>query len=159
MKRLLGIGVAAAVVAASSAAWAQGAPPSPEAQAKAAIETRQGLFKVMSGQFGPVGGMMRNQVPFDAAVVARNAARVETLAEIIPELFANDTRKFTATPTKALEGIWNSQADFKAKADALSKAAAAVAAAAKTGDKDATIKAAGDIGKACGACHDSYRAK
>jgi cytochrome c556 len=159
MKRLLCIGVAAAIAAASSATWAQGGPPTPEQQAKSAIETRQGLFKVMASQFGPVGGMLRNQVPFDAAVVAKNSARIEVLSEMIPEFFVNDTRKFTATPTKALDGIWNSLPDFKVKADGLTKAAAALTAAAKTGDKAATLKAAGDVGKACGACHDSYRAK
>lgn len=159
MKRLIGIGVAVALAAASSATWAQGGPPTPEQAAKGAIETRQGLFKVMAAQFGPIGGMLRNQVPFDAAVVARNSARVEVLADMIPELFANDTRKFTATPSKALEGIWNSEPDFKAKADGLSKAAAALTAAAKTGNRDATLKAAGEVGRACGACHDNYRAK
>ena len=45
------------------------------------------------------------------------------------------------------------------KSDGLTKAAAALTAAAKTGDKAATLKAAGEVGKACGACHDSYRAK
>jgi cytochrome c556 len=34
-----------------------------------------------------------------------------------------------------------------------------MAAAAKTGDKDATLKAAAAVGKACGSCHDQYRAK
>jgi cytochrome c556 len=159
MKRLIAIGVAAAITVASSAVLAQGGPPTPEQQAASAIQTRQGLFKVMASQFGPVGGMLRNQVPFDAAVVAKNSARIEVLSDMIPELFANDTRKFTATPSKALDGIWNSLPDFKGKSDALTKAAAALTAAAKTGDKAATLKAAGEVGKACGACHDSYRAK
>ncbi|MDR2215087.1 MAG: cytochrome c [Nevskiaceae bacterium] len=159
MKRLLGLGIAVAIIATSSATWAAGAPPSPEQQAAGDIQTRQGLFKVLAAQFGPVGGMMRNQVPFDAAVVAKNAARLETLAGIIPEVFANDTSKFTATPSKALPGIWNAQADFKTKADGLATAAAALAAAAKGGDQAATLKAAAGIGTACGACHDAYRAK
>ena len=42
-----------------------------------------------------------------------------------------------------------------------SRAAAVTAAAgvAKSGDKAATKKAIADIGKTCGACHDSYKAK
>jgi cytochrome c556 len=160
MNRLLRIGVALTATAVSALAVSQGAgPPSPEAQAKSAIETRQGLFKVMSSQFGPVGGMLRNTVPFDAAVVERNSARIAVLAGMIPDLFANDTRTFTATKTAALDGIWNSQADFKGKADALAKAANDLNAAAKTGDKAATLKAAGAVGQACGSCHDNYRAK
>jgi cytochrome c556 len=160
MKRLYRIGVMAALATASAVALSQGAgPPNPEAQAKAAIETRQGLFKLISNQFGPIGGMLRNQREFDAALVAKNAGRVATLADMIPELFMNDTRQFKTTKTAALDGIWASQADFKAKADGLAKAAGAVADAAKTGDKAATLKAAAEIGKACGACHDNYRAK
>lgn len=160
MKRLLAIGITAALAAASAATFAQGAaPPTPEQQAANSILTRQGLFKLLGQQFGPIGGMLRGPVPFDAAVVARNSARIEVLSSMINEQFANDTRKFTATPTKALEGIWNSAADFKSKADALNTAAAALTAAAKTGDKAATLKAAGDVGKACGSCHDNYRAK
>jgi cytochrome c556 len=160
MNRLNRLGVAAALAAVSALAVSQGAgPPNPEAQAKNAIETRQGLFKVMSNQMGPIGGMLRGQVPFDAELVARNAARIQMLAEISPDLFTLDTRQFKNIKTGALDGIWNSQPDFKAKADALVKAAAGAVAAAKTGDKVATTKAAQEMGKACGTCHDNYRAK
>ena len=161
MNRLSRVAVAAALASMSAVAFSQGAggPPSPEAQAKSAIETRQGLFKLISNQMGPIGGMLRNQREFDAALVAKNAARIQTLADMAPELFMNDTRQFKATKTAALDGIWTSQADFKAKADGLSKAAGATADAAKTGDKAATLKAAAEIGKACGACHDNFRAK
>jgi cytochrome c556 len=160
MNRLTRIGVALAASAVSALAVSQGAgPPSPEAQAKSAIEARQGLYKLMATQFGPIGGMLRNTVPFDAAVVARNSARIAVISEIIPELFVNDTRTFTATKTAALPGIWTSQADFKGKADALTKAANDLNAAAKGGDKAATMAAAGAVGKACGSCHDNYRQK
>jgi cytochrome c556 len=161
MNRLNRLGMAIALTAVAAVATSQGAggPPSPEAQAKSAIETRQGLFKVMSSQMGPIGAMMRPTGTFNAELVAKNAARIQTLSEIIPDLFMQDTRAFKATKTLALEGIWNSQADFKAKADALNKAAMGAAAAAKTGDKAATLKAAAEIGKACGSCHDAYRAK
>jgi cytochrome c556 len=161
MKSLFRFGVMAVLATTATLVSAQGAggPPSPEAQAKAAIETRQGLFKVMSAQMGPIGALLRNQGEFNAELVGRNAARIQTLSEILPELFTNDTRQFKTVKTIALDGIWNSQADFKSKADALNKAAAGVVAAAKTGDKAATQKAAAEIGKACGTCHDNYRAK
>ncbi|MEY4760191.1 MAG: hypothetical protein RLZZ200_47 [Pseudomonadota bacterium] len=158
MKRLISIGLTAAL----SVAIANAAEPqqrSPEDLAKQAIETRQGLFKVMGAVFGPVGGMLRNQVPFDAATAEKAGTRLVTLGGIAPDLFVNDTRKFTSIKTTALDGIWNSQADFKAKADELVKAATDLAAAAKTGDKAATLKAAGAVGKSCGGCHDSYRVK
>lgn len=162
MNRLTRIGVAAALTAASALAFSQagpGGPPNPEAQAKSAIETRQGVFKLIAGQNGPLGAMQRGQREFDAAVAGRNAARIQMLADMIPELFTADHRAIKTIKTTAKDEIWGNQADFKAKADALSKAAGAVADAAKTGDKAATVKAIAEIGKTCGGCHDAYRAK
>jgi cytochrome c556 len=162
MKRLYRVGVATILATMSAVAISQGAPggpPNPEAQATSAILTRQGLYKVIANQMAPIGAMLRNQREFDAALVAKNASRIQTLSEMIPEMFTLDTRQFKTTKTAALDGIWSSQADFKAKAEALTKAAGAVADAAKTGDKANTMKAAAEIGKACGGCHDNYRAK
>jgi cytochrome c556 len=158
MKRLISIGLTAALSVAIAHA-AEAPQKSPEDLAKSAIETRQGLFKVMSAVMGPVGGMLRNQVPFDAAVAEKAGTRLAALGGIAPDLFQNDTRKFTSIKTTALDGIWNSQPDFKAKSDDLVKASNELAAAAKSGDKAATLKAAGAVGKACGSCHDSYRVK
>jgi cytochrome c556 len=143
----------------TSAAMAQGAaPPTPEQKAQAAVLTRQGLFKIQGFVFGPVGGMLRG-APFDAAVVQKAAERLEVTGGLIPELFALDTHTFTGTPTKAREGIWTNKSDFDGKANDLVKAAADLEAAAKTGDKAATLKAAGAVGKSCGACHDQFRDK
>ncbi|MBK9253238.1 MAG: cytochrome c [Proteobacteria bacterium] len=162
MKGLYRIGVMAALATVSAVALSQGAggPPSPEAQAKAAIETRQGLFKVIANQNGPIGAMLRNQREVDTALVTQRMERIKVLSEMIPEVFAMDTRQFKDIKTAALDGIWNSQADFKAKAEALGKAADTVLAVSKTGDKEATLKALREnIGKGCSGCHDSYRAK
>jgi cytochrome c556 len=162
MKGFYRIGVMAALATVSAVAMSQGAggPPSPEAQAKAAIETRQGLFKIIANQNGPLGAMTRGQREVDTALVTQRMERIKMLSEIIPEVFTLDTRAYKDTKTAALDGIWTSQADFKAKAEALGKAADAVLAVSKTGDKDATAKAMRDnIGKSCGGCHDNFRAK
>ena len=162
MKGIYRIGVLAALATVSAVAVSQGAggPPSPEAQAKAAIETRQGLFKVIANQNGPIGAMLRNQREVDTAFVTQRMERIKMLAGIIPEVFTLDTRAHKDTKTAALDGIWTSQADFKAKADALATAADAVLAVSRTGNKEATLKALRDnIGKGCSGCHDNYRAK
>lgn len=142
-----------------SAVLAQPAPPTPEEQAKSAVETRQGLFKLMGWSFAPVGGMLRNRVPFDAATVQKSAERLESLSAMIPDLFQADTRQYKSIKTGALEGIWTSKSEFTTKATEMNKAAAELAAAAKTGDKAATLKAAGALGKSCGSCHDTFRQK
>jgi cytochrome c556 len=124
-----------------------------------AVETRQAVFKVINYNSEQFFQMMKNKAPFDASVVQRAAGRIEMLAPMIPEAFATDTRKAGSAKTQAREGIWTNAADFKAKSDDLARAAAALSAAAKTGDKGATLKAAGAVGKACSACHDNYKDK
>jgi cytochrome c556 len=163
MRSTVGLGIklgAAALIwlAPVAVTVAQDAPASPEEQAQQAVDLRQSVFRLIGWNFGPVGGMLKNKVPFDAALAAKNAARIEMLAPMIPEVFASDTHKFQLK-TKAREGIWTNKADFQAKADDLAKAAAALTTAAKGGDKKATMQAAAAVGKACGACHDNFRDK
>jgi cytochrome c556 len=154
MNRLTRIGAATALAAVSVLAFSQGGPPNPD---KTAIEARQAVFKLINNQNAPVGAMLRGG-SFDAALVERNAGRIKVLADMIPELFARDTRQYKDAPTRALDGIWTSQADFKTKAEALGTAATALAAAAKTGDRTAVQNAVRTLGGTCGACHDSFRA-
>ena len=85
------------------------------------------------------------------------AARIQMLAGMIPELFTANPTTPAAVKTRALPVIWTGAADFKAKAEALSKAAGAVAAAAQSGNVDATKAASRDVTAACTACHDTYR--
>ena len=153
--------IALCAIAPVSAVLAQdaAAPPTPEQQLQQAIETRQGLLKVMGFYMAPLGGMLKNKVPFDAAMAGNSGTHIEQLGSMIPDVFTFDTRKATNVKTKAQDGIWTNQADFKAKADDLVKAATALVEASKSGDKGMTLKAAGAVGKACGACHDNYRNK
>lgn len=128
-----------------------------EAEAAKAIKARQALLNQINDLNEPMGRMLKRQIPIDAAVVATNAARIQELAGKLPEAFAVDTRKFTRTRTAALDGIWNSEADFKAKAEGLAKAAAEVVTAARS-DNVAVAQLAG-IGRACGSCHDAFKAR
>lgn len=138
---------------------AQPQPPSPEDQAKYAVEIRQSVKKLIAWNNQAVGDMMRKRRDFDAAVVKQNAERVAQLAAMLPDVFAQDTSSFGNLETKALAGIWKGKADFDGKAKALQDAANALAAAAATGDESKTMMAAREIGKACGSCHDNYRAE
>lgn len=158
MKRLTRIGVAAALAAVSAVAVAQAVTKAAnQADATKAIEARQAIFKEINDMNRPLGGMVRpNGPPVDTALVATNAAKIAELAGKIPTAYLVDTRGFTGK-TRALDGIWNSQADFKAKAEGLATAANAAVAAAKSGDAEATKTAVGNMGRACGSCHDSFR--
>jgi cytochrome c556 len=127
--------------------------------AEQAVLARQGLLKVMGMYMAPLGNMLKRKMPFDAAVAGKSAAHIAELASMLPDVFVMDTRSATNVKTKAQDGIWTNQADFKAKADDLVKAANALSEAAKSGEQPATLKASAQVGKACGACHDNYRNK
>jgi cytochrome c556 len=147
----------AALCTLAFATLAQAQDGSPEQKA---VEIRQSVFRLLEWNYAPtIGEMLKNKMKYDAAVVQKNAARLEALAPMISDAFAVDTRKAAGLRTRAREGIWTNMADFKAKNDALVKATASLSAAVKGGDEKAFRQAAVAVGKACGGCHDDYRDK
>lgn len=158
MNRLTRIGVTAVLAAVSAAAAAQAVTKAAnQADADKAIAARQDIFKQINDLNRPMGPMMRaGGAPIDNTLVATNAAKIAELAGKIPAVYLVDTRGF-AGKTRALDTIWASQADFKAKADGLVTAANAIVEASKAGDEAATRTALQGMGRACGACHDPYR--
>lgn len=152
------LGAVSLLALACTAAVAQNAPATPEQKAAQAVELRRSVFKLIGYSFDPVGAMLKRQRPFDAALVQKSAARLELLAPLVEETFETDTRQFKLE-TKARDGIWTNKSDFVAKNNDFIKAVAALSEAAKSGDQKAFTQAAASVGKACGACHDSFRDK
>lgn len=124
-------------------------------QAQAAIDTRQGLLKVVVSYFGPIVGMARGQIPYDADVVKNNAEKVAVLLPMIPDVFRKDTRE-SGLETEALDEIWDNMGDFQTKTDTATERALALAAATADG-QEAAMKAFGALGAGCKGCHDDYR--
>jgi cytochrome c556 len=122
-----------------------------------AIDARQGLLKVVAQYFGPIVGMARGQIPYDPALIEKNAGKVAQLAPMIPDLFAMDTSASGLT-SDAKAGIWADYADFSAKAATTTERANALVAATAEG-QGATMKAFGALGASCKNCHESYRQK
>lgn len=120
-----------------------------------AVESREGIFEVIRMYFGPIYGMVRGQIPFDADTVSHNATKISQMAGMIPDGFRRNTAG-TDVDTEALDNIWDNIEDFNSKAATLAERAQALAAAA-SGGLDDTRKAFGGMGSACKACHDEYR--
>ena len=148
------IAIAAAVLAAASTGLAfaqQGPKPEDE------IRYRQSVMNVIGRAVGPMGAMAQGKAPFNAAVVQKNSALVESLIGLPFGSFGPGTDK--GAPTKADPKIWKETAKFKQAAEAGQKAVAGLADASKSGD-EAKFKAAfGEVGKACKSCHDDFRTK
>ena len=120
------------------------------------VKQRQSAMTLIGKYFGPLGGMLKGSVPFSADVVSRNAGYLEVLAQMPWDGFAESTK---GEKTKALPAVWTDAATFKQAQDQLRTAVGALNTAAKGGNEGAVKAAIGDVGKACGSCHDNFREK
>lgn len=94
----------------------------------------------------------------DLAVIRDAAATYIRLAPHVASWFPPGTGPDVGK-THAKPAIWEKPEDFSAKAHDFQAAVTAFDAAARGGDIAAINSAFGDLGKACKACHDPYRAK
>ena len=92
----------------------------------------------------------------DVKAVVASAAKLKQLELAFDKLFPAGSDK---GETKALPTVWSDMAGFQAASKAVDAAYDKLAVAAGSGDLAAVTAAFGDTGKACGACHDKFRAK
>ena len=148
MKRLFFALAAAASLGTALPAAAQFAKP------EDAIKYRKAAFTVMAAHFGRVAAMANGRIPFDAKAAADNA-EIATMVSKLPYAgFVDGTDK---GDTKAKPEIWAERDKFNAAAASMQEEMVKLNAAAKTGNLDAIKAAAGNVGKACKGCHDTYR--
>jgi cytochrome c556 len=143
------------MAAAALAGFATALPAAAQfAKPEDAIKYRKAAFTVMGTHFGRVAGMAAGRIPFDAKVAADNA-EIATMVSKLPYAgFVDGTDK---GDTKADPKIWAERDKFNAAATKMQEEMVKLNVAAKGGNLD-TIKAAvGETGKACKACHDTYR--
>jgi cytochrome c556 len=120
------------------------------------VKQRQAGMTMIAKYWGPLGGMVAGRVPYDAAVVARNAGYLETLTKLPWDGFNASTKD---EKSAALPAVFADAGKFKEGAEALEGAVAKLAATFK-GGSEADVKAAiGAVGKTCGGCHDNFRQK
>jgi cytochrome c556 len=151
MKRLIVIAVAALGALTGINAHAQFQKP------EDAIKYRQSALTVMANHLGRVGAMAQGRAPFDAKTAADNAAIVVTMSKLPWVAFGEGTDK--GLPTRAKPEVWKDGAKFKDLQNKMMAEAEKFEAAAKTGSLDAIKAAVSQLGSACKACHDDYRAE
>ena len=120
------------------------------------VKQRQSAMTLQGKYFGPLAGMAAGRVPYDAAVVTRNAGYLEVLTKMPWDGFNAST---SGEKSAALPEIYKDTAKFTAASDRLQSATAQLASTAKGGNEAAVKTAIGDVGKACGGCHESFRQK
>ena len=147
--------VVAALSLAFGASWSlqAGAQVKPETL----VKQRQAAMTLQGKYFGPIGAMVQGKIPYDAAVVTRNAGYLEALAKMPWDGFQASTMEVKDTAAKP--EIYKEMDKFQAAYEKLQTETTKLSVAAKSADQGAVKAAWGDVAKACKACHDDYQVK
>ena len=125
-----------------------------------AIATRQGFMKLVVWEAGPLFGMAKGDIAYDAEAAKTHAANLEALSHYpYTGLFLAGTSKADRPgKTVAKPDIWQDRAKFETAFDNWQAAVAALGDKVGNG-QPALAAAVGELGKACGGCHKPFRAK
>jgi len=115
------------------------------------VKKRMETMKDVGAVMKELGAMVKGEVDFDAAIVAKRGGDLKSHAASIPALFpANSIHG----PSEALPQIWENFEEFSQIASELESAAAALSGVTQLSALPAGLLAAG---KTCKACHSDYR--
>lgn len=145
--------VIAAVIGALAAGAMVGGATAAFAQADV-VKERQANRKASGAEMRAIKGIVDSKG--DAKEIVVHAAKLKTLEEAFDKMFpaGSDTAESKALPT-----VWSDKQGFAAASKNADAAYDKLAVAAGSGDFAVIATAFGGVGKACGACHQKYRAK
>ena len=125
-----------------------------------AIATRQGFMKLVVWEAGPLFGMAKGDIAYDAEAAKTHAANLKALSQYpVTGLFLAGTSKADRPgKTVAKPDIWQDRAKFETAFDDWQAAVAVLGDKVGNG-QPALAAAVGELGKACGGCHKPFRAK
>ena len=129
------------------AAWPALAGDSPQ-------EQRHELMEHVGDAAKAVGGMLKEEAPFDAAVAMASFETWKEAAGRFGELFPAGSE--TGYDTEAKATIWSDRAGFDAALAGFAEAVDA-AIAAQPQDLESLNGAAGPVFQKCKGCHEDYR--
>ncbi len=118
------------------------------------IAARQALMKDTGAAMGTLGGMVRNEVPFDALAAKMALHTLHATSIGFPMFFPEGSE--TGGDTEAAPAIWQDKADFEAKAADMTNATAA-ALENPPESLDAVRTTLRSVGQTCQSCHEAYR--
>lgn len=136
--------VAGAIASGATIAWAQAD----------VIKERQENRKQAGAAMRAIKGIIDAKGATSGAV--EQAAKLKTLQVAFDKMFPAGSDK---GETKALPVVWSDWAGFQAAGKASDATFDKLATAAGSGNMEALTAAFADAGKACGACHEKFRAK
>ena len=152
MRRFTKIAVlAGAVAAVATVAVAQ--------DFKREIGARKSVMQLRGFYLGQLGAMAKGEAEYDAERAMAMAASLDALAKLDASAMWPQGSDNAAMPdaTRALPAIWETFPAIAENGKAFSDATAALAASAGDG-VEALGAGVGEVGKACGSCHEKFRA-
>ena len=124
-----------------------------------AVDARQAQFTLFAHNLAVVGSMAQGRMDYDADVAQTAADNLFHLTRHDQgRMWPEGTDADSIEGTRALPEIWADLDDFTMKFAALQDAAEALQGVAGNG-MEALRPAVGQLGGACAACHDNYRAE
>jgi len=141
MRMTLGL-VVAATIALTGAAHGQ----------EAVVKTRKAIMQVNQSSSEVLVGMLRGNIPFDAAIAGAAFSAISQDNEIFPTFFpdGSDTANSGALPT-----VWSNRDEFVALSMKMSTDAATAAQEATSPEALGPLLTA--IGRNCANCHGRFR--
>lgn len=127
-----------------------------------ATTARRAYYQVVLSNAGPLFGMLRGKVDYDAKTAQKHADNLKVLTTLNnghmwPKGSDNGNAALKGK-TRALPAIWEAGSDVGKKGADFRNAVAELAAVAGQG-KDAMVGKMKLVGASCSACHKAYRAK
>lgn len=119
---------------------------------------REAKFKAIAKANKAIGEELKKDAPSVEAIAA-NAKTLDGLAKELPGWFPGTAGPEAGMDSEAKPEIWQKPAEFKAAGEKFAAAAAALQAAAASGDLAQIKTASAAVGPTCKGCHDSFRAK
>lgn len=117
------------------------------------VKQRQDNRKQTAAAMRAIKGVLDSKG--DPKIVVQQAAKLKELEAAFVKMFPPGSDK----DSKALPAVWTDMAGFQAASKAADTAYDKLAMAGGSGDLTAVAAAFQETGKACGACHQKFRAK
>lgn len=124
------------------------------------VKARRAYFKLVGANMGPLAGMAKGEIDYDAAAAETHAKNLALLSSYDARhlLMPGTSNEDVPGETRALPKIWTDFDGFKGKYGDFVKAVDALQSQAGAG-REALGPALGQLGGTCKGCHDNYRAK
>lgn len=128
-----------------------------ERQIESAIKARQSHMQLYSFHLATLGGMAKDEIPYDAAAATAAADSLVALTQLPQSgYWLPGSDSDSVEGSRALPAIWEEGSEAADRGADLAAAALAMQAAAGT-DLDALKAGMGALGASCGGCHRPYR--